>query len=529
MNEEHFSLRKLDPAFLEGPEGLSSFFPKQIGPYKIESLLAKGGMGMLYLATDLQTKEPIIVKVLSPKYLSNREVIDRFLREAEIIALADHPNIVKMYHYGEWEGGFYIAMEFIHGTSLRQCILQNPMSLKRSVEIILEIAYAVCHLHAHGIIHRDLKPENILITEKGRIKVIDFGIARVCQEVSINFNMTEVQRTLGTPIYMSPEQQSDPSLVSYPSDIYSLGIIAYELVLGKLSYGQLHLSLMPKGMQKILYKALQPKPSDRYNDIVDFINDMSDYLHSANLQKEKKVGDRLSELADSLRNANHMLMHIEQTQLACIDVGVAAYTGNELAGMYGECFSSADGKYYLLLGEAELDSAEGVICSAMVRGMVRAFFHPDISLEELASKINAVLSQDSLRITFNLCAIKIDQFAQQLHILSCGYGSLWHHGKVHANIQALQNKNSPLGAFADAHYHEEIIAWEPKDVVVVSAINSQHLPAVQDKEQVERLIQQGIIEYTDMMPQKQAEGILRKIHLFGGKFPSRVIVIKFCD
>ena len=158
--------------------------PQKIGPYKIETLLEQGGMSILYLGTHPETHEPTTIKVLSPKFVSNPEVTERFLREAEIIALADHPNIVKLYGHGKWEGGLYIAMEFIQGISLRQYILQTPISLKRALEIIIDIAYALCHLHTHGVIHRDLKPENILVTESGTIKVIDFGIAQLLAEAS---------------------------------------------------------------------------------------------------------------------------------------------------------------------------------------------------------------------------------------------------------------------------------------------------------------------------------------------------------
>src|ERR1700730_17089661 len=188
--------------------------PEKIGPYKVEALLEKGGMSFLYLAAHPETKDPITIKVLFPEFLSNPEMVQRFLREAAIIALADHPNIVKLYGQGEWEGGLYIAMEFIQGISLRQYLLRNLISLKHALELVMEISMALCHLHAHGIIHRDLKPENILVTESGGVKVIDFGIAQLLTD---NYRDPHSKRRLiGTPIYMSPEQKHDPESTSYP-------------------------------------------------------------------------------------------------------------------------------------------------------------------------------------------------------------------------------------------------------------------------------------------------------------------------
>ncbi len=281
MTDPTFHKQPTLPGILHPLPPASISVPEKIGDYPVESLLDQGSTSILYLGTHPETKMPTTIKVLSPRYLSHPEMVQRFLNEASIIAMADHPNIVKLYGYGHWEGGLYIAMEFIQGISLRQYLLQTPLSLKRALEIVIDIAYALCHLHAHGIIHRDLKPENVLMTEEGVVKVIDFGISQLLTDQ--DGNNSEGYRFLGTPVYMSPEQRKDPSLVGYPSDIYSLGIITYELILGKLSLGQIHLSLMPKGIQKILTRSLQNSPDDRYQDVVDFISDVMAYLHSTYL------------------------------------------------------------------------------------------------------------------------------------------------------------------------------------------------------------------------------------------------------
>ncbi|MDE3048213.1 MAG: serine/threonine protein kinase, partial [Verrucomicrobiota bacterium] len=180
--------------------------PQQIGPYKVESLLSKGGMSVLYLGIHPTTSKPIVIKVLSPKYCKNKEMASRFLKEAAIIGMAHHPNIVRLYGQGAWEKGLYIAMEFVQGISLRQFIQQKSLTHQRALEIILQVAYALCHLHTHGVIHRDLKPENILITESGEIKVIDFGIAHLQGEAGTE-RITQKRKVMGTPVYMSPEQK----------------------------------------------------------------------------------------------------------------------------------------------------------------------------------------------------------------------------------------------------------------------------------------------------------------------------------
>ena len=261
---------------------LESPLPSFIGPYKIETLLSRGGMSFLYLGIHPETKAPLVVKVLSPSYVTHPEAVEHFLKEAKIIELTNHPNIVKLFGHGEWEKGLYIAMEFIQGISLRQFIMQHSLSRRRALEIILQVAYATLHLHSHGVIHRDIKPENILIGEEGEIKVIDFGIAQLHEE-----DQTPLQSspTLGTPNYMSPEQKENPSQVTFASDIYSIGIILYELVVGKLSYGHINLSSLPKGLEKIAQKALAVSVKERYQKISEFIHDISQYLTTGELEK----------------------------------------------------------------------------------------------------------------------------------------------------------------------------------------------------------------------------------------------------
>lgn len=236
--------------------------PNFIGPYRIAGLLNRGGMSFLYLGVDPEKFLPIAIKILLPRFLQHREMTGGFLREAEIIRIADHPNIVKLYHQGKWANGLYIAMEFIKGISLKQFIAKKMLNSKSALEITLQIANALSHLHSHGIIHRDLKPANILISENGEVKVVDFGIAILGKKNKMK---------IGTPAYMSPEQKEKKELLTFASDIYSLGVIAYELLVGKFSQGKIDLTLIKPKIRSILEHALKPNPKDRYRTINEFI------------------------------------------------------------------------------------------------------------------------------------------------------------------------------------------------------------------------------------------------------------------
>ena len=165
-------------------------------------------------------------------------------------------------------------MEFVQGLSLKQFIEQKTFSQTKAIEIVLQVAYALSHLHSHGIIHRDLKPENILITEEGQIKVIDFGIAQLIGDSQQTVTM---QRSglMGTPLYMSPEQLGDPPQVNFSSDLYSLGLIAYELLLGRLSHGVVQIALLPTKLRPVIERTLDFNPNKRYGKVDEFITHLT--------------------------------------------------------------------------------------------------------------------------------------------------------------------------------------------------------------------------------------------------------------
>lgn len=231
--------------------------PETIGPYTIESLLIQGGMSLIYLGVHPETKEKVIVKVVRPKYLHNNEMVSRLLKEAKILRMATHPGIVKLYDLGKWHDEIFLVMEYVQGTSLRKLIGQKNFPHEKALQLILQIGDALSYLHSLGIIHRDLKPENILVTASGDIKLIDFGISQFLGQGE--------ELWAGTPAYMSPEQKEHPKEISFNSDIYSLGLIAYELYLGKLSQGIVYPNLLPPQLKKIIEKALLIDPKNRYH------------------------------------------------------------------------------------------------------------------------------------------------------------------------------------------------------------------------------------------------------------------------
>lgn len=482
--------------------------PKKIGPYKVETLLDKGGMSFLYLATHPDSHDPITIKVLFPEFLSNTEMVQRFIREASIIALADHPNIVKLYGQGEWEGGLYIAMEFIQGISLRRYLLHNLISLKHALELVMEISMALCHLHAHGVIHRDLKPENILVTESGGVKVIDFGIAQLLTE-----NQQDPQnkkRLIGTPIYMSPEQKNDPESTSYPSDIYSLGIITYELVLGKLSHGQIHLAIMPKGLQKILAKALQLQAKDRYQDIVDFMTDVSAYLHSPALLKENKELDPLSDLSESLRQAQHSLVPQAPPLWPDLDIGMATYRSLGTSSLYYDFFNLPNQTYGIIIGEPSVKGSPGIVYSSVLRGMVRALCQVAKPPKEMASMLNALLLEDPMKQLFSFSYLILIPKENRFRFIACQCGNLWHQSAKNSTLRQVLSNNPSLGENSRAIFTEVEQTWEVGDTLLLYASSLGAQDQGKDALFSQEHLQSSLEKATHPTAQRQVDSILRR-------------------
>src|SRR4051812_35941309 len=258
------------------------------GRYKIVRKLGAGGMADVYLAEDQELGRRVAIKILNDRHAVDDSFIERFRREAKNAAGLSHPNIVSIYDRGEAEGTYYIAMEYLDGRSLKELIVSRGSApIKTAIEYTRQILAAVGFAHRHGIVHRDIKPHNVLVGPEGRLKVTDFGIAR-----SGASQMTEVGSIIGTAQYLSPEQARG-SAVSPSSDLYSVGIVLYEMLTGEVPFtGDTPLEIamkplpaipappsdrtpaVPRELDLIVLRALAKNPRNRYQSAEEMAADL---------------------------------------------------------------------------------------------------------------------------------------------------------------------------------------------------------------------------------------------------------------
>jgi len=287
---------------------------EKIGQYEIISELGRGGMATVYKAHHSHLDRHVAIKVMHQSYADDDSFIERFNREARIVASLEHPHIVPVYDYNEYNGMPYLVMKFVQGRSLKQLLFKKPPSLDEIIRIMTAIGQATTYAHNKGVLHRDIKPSNIIIDQDNVPYLADFGLARI---VAAGESTMSADVLLGTPNYMSPEQARGSKDIDHRSDLYSLGIVLYELVVGQVPFSsqtplaviQDHINTplprpsqinpdIPPQVERVLRKALSKIPNDRYNSADDMLTEFQQAVETSGL--DGLTDDRSQIANDSL-------------------------------------------------------------------------------------------------------------------------------------------------------------------------------------------------------------------------------------
>jgi hypothetical protein len=235
-------------------------------------------MGAVYKARQTSLDRFVAVKILPRETAGGATFAERFAREAKALARLDHPHIVGVHDFGEAAGLFYFVMEYVDGVNLRQMMRSGELSPREALAMVSQICEALQYAHDEGFVHRDIKPENILVDKRGRVKIADFGLTKLLGGGLEDFTLTRTQQVMGTPQYMAPEQIETPQQVDHRADIYSLGVVFYEMLTGELPIGRFeppsHRVQVDVRLDEVVLKSLEKRPERRYQHASDVKTDV---------------------------------------------------------------------------------------------------------------------------------------------------------------------------------------------------------------------------------------------------------------
>lgn len=255
------------------------------GPYEFLEALGRGGMGEVFRARQRGLDRIVALKLMHPERAQDAGFAARFAREARLLGRLSHPHIVAIHDFGELEGRLFLAMELVEGPSLRNTLSAGPLPLSRALEIMQAICDGVAFAHAQGVIHRDIKPDNILLTSEGQPKLADFGLARTLDPAEGSGQLTQQGAILGTMRYMAPEQLAGAADVDQRVDVYSLGVVFYELLTGKVPQGRFpppsQLAPVPSTLDAVVFQALSLDRTTRFATARDLWNAIAAAMESA--------------------------------------------------------------------------------------------------------------------------------------------------------------------------------------------------------------------------------------------------------
>jgi serine/threonine protein kinase len=256
-----------EEAHIPNIERVDAAFPD----LEICHLVGQGGMGVVYQARHIKLDRLVALKILSPRLSHNPSFAERFLREAQAMAKLSHPNILTVFDIGSTGDFYYLTMEYVDGVNLRDTISTNTLSASEALAIVPQICNALQYAHDNGVVHRDIKPENILINKEGAIKIADFGLAKLLDPAPNQVSLTATQQVMGTRNYMAPEQLETPDVVDHRADLYSLGVVFYELLTGELPLGRFSLPSeksvnVSSRLDDVVMRTLEKDPDRRFQN-----------------------------------------------------------------------------------------------------------------------------------------------------------------------------------------------------------------------------------------------------------------------
>jgi serine/threonine protein kinase len=431
-----------------------------LGAYRLLEALGTGGMGEVYLAEDTRLGRRVALKVLPPEFSQHPEKIQRFEREARAIASLNHPGIVTLHSIEEADGRRFLTMEHVQGQTLGSAIPRGGLPLNRLLSLAIALTDAVSAAHRQGILHRDLKPENVMLTPEGRLKVLDFGLAKLRvdapeedETTRETQSVTQDGRIVGTVAYMSPEQaQGLP--VDHRSDVFSLGILLYEMATGERPFsGRTNLSVLssvlkdaprpvhevradvPRPLARMIQRALEKRPEDRYQSTTDLRRDLEDLKRDFDTGELLRASTSGSRRFAMLPERRRWLLPLAAVAATLTLAALAVVKGLVPAGGGGDDRSSLAVFYFdNLTDDAQLDWLETGLTDMLVTNLSQS---PTLRVLS-TSRLYQLLDEEGQRDAPAISADVVGQVARRADVATALVGSFVRAGsqiRIQAQLQ----------------------------------------------------------------------------------------------
>lgn len=316
-------IKAIDDAFEDRTKKSGRFEPPTIGrmtelfpSLDIIELIGAGGMGAVYRARQTGLDRQVALKILPEEFDHDIKFALRFTREARTLAKLSHPNIVSVYEFGKVEETYFFLMDFIDGTTLRDVVQASQLDPQHALTIVPYLCDALQYAHDKGVVHRDIKPENILIAKDGSVKIADFGLSRILGNESQHEQLTATHQVMGTPRYMAPEQLEGAHGVDHRADIYSLGVVIYEMLTGELPIGRFEVpskkAQIDVRLDEVVLRTLEKEPQRRYQHASQIKSDVQTITSGRKSDLESTIAYR----ENSVTNQEGSAADLQQQELA---------------------------------------------------------------------------------------------------------------------------------------------------------------------------------------------------------------------
>jgi predicted esterase/predicted Ser/Thr protein kinase len=341
------------------PGEIAPFFPQ----LEIFECLGRGGMGVVYRARQTLLSRLVALKILAPEKEQDRQFAERFMREAQALARLNHPHIVTVYDFGETNGLYFLLMEYVDGMNLRQLLHSRKLVPEEALAIVPPICEALQYAHEQGVVHRDVKPENVLLDKQGRVKIADFGIAKILGQTANQTAITGAKEIVGTPYYMAPEQVEKPTKVDHRADIYSLGVVFYEMLTGELPLGKFappsRKAQIDSRLDRVVLHALEKEPERRYQHASQVKTDLETIAHGPPPARPSQARDpdrlpkpvlagSVPDAATSRKLARRIVFVLVLLMVSWVGLALWLQRPRPVGGVVAA--DSPDGRYFALAG-----------------------------------------------------------------------------------------------------------------------------------------------------------------------------------